>query len=473
MSDNHDNDDRMDAPLDLSAWEAEEPSVDFAERVVRRAREASRGDDALAPAATPPCQPRIAQKRVWPWAAAGLAAVAAGALVYQSTRAASEGDATAEGERREVHIGDRAVAVLEPGAKVHWKGNVVEQSQGSVFYRVERGDNFRVHTDAGEVQVLGTCFKVDVLRPKGEDENVSKRDWKMAAAGAASAGLMFVAVYEGKVAVSHAKERVDLTAGQSAITETKGVSRVGPNGEREGPTATQDSALDKANQNLVESVREYKKRLETIEEQKKDLEKRLEVAKTKLDAEERKGDAQVKRNEFDLSQDDLRELAKDGTIKFMSPCSKKDYKPDADTLQRLGLAPQDADVIGAAYKKVRAEAEAQMRPLCQEVLGKSDLTDRIPVEGCMHIVSDMMSEANNQERKAAQQLAADILAGNKPAPGPGDKVPALTRMMLSRSGQAKALERELAKSMGPDEAHRVVFSDELCMGHSTWGGSKK
>jgi ferric-dicitrate binding protein FerR (iron transport regulator) len=98
----------------------------------------------------------MAQKRVWPWAAAGLAAVAASALLYQSTRPASEGDASAEGERREVHIGDRAVAVLEPGAKVHWKGNVVEQSQGSVFYRVERGDNFRVHTDAGEVQVLGT-----------------------------------------------------------------------------------------------------------------------------------------------------------------------------------------------------------------------------------------------------------------------------------------------------------------------------
>ncbi len=56
-------------------------------------------------------------------------------------------------------------------------------------------------------------------------------------------------------------------------------------------------------------------------------------------------------------------------------------------------------------------------------------------------------------------------------PGPNEKLPPLTRMMLTSMQQAKVLEDEIAKSLGPQEAHRVVYSEKLCTGQSSWGGS--
>jgi hypothetical protein len=248
------------------------------------------------------------------------------------------------------------------------------------------------------------------------------------------------------------------------------VAQGGAAGARSGDGPPEE-ALETANKNLVETVSDYRSRLDRLETQKKDLEKRLTTAQEELDAEQRGPDAAPKKHEYDLSRDDLVALAKDGTVKFISPCSKKDYRPDAETINALGLAPGDADVIAAAYKKTLAWREAEMRPMCQEALGKSELTERMPVSGCMHAVADLLSEMDNKARRDAQQLAADIRAGVKPMPGPGEKLPPLTRMMLASMQQAKVLEDEIAKSLGPGEAHRIVYSEKLCMGHSSWGGS--
>ncbi len=459
------DDEKIKGDLDISAWDAEEPPVDFAERVVRSARAEGAGASGARAGG------RLRAYRPW-LAGIGIAAAAAMGLLYAGTRPEPAGEASASDVRREVQIGDRAVRVLEPGARVRWSGSKVDQVEGDVFYRVERGDGFRVHTTAGDVDVKGTCFRV-TLAEREKEKDMTRRDLKVGAAGAVAAAAMLVAVYEGKVAVSHAKESVTLTAGERATaSEARGVvvAKGVASGARSG-NGEPEEALETANRNLVESVSDYRARLERLETQKKELEKRLTVAQEKLDAERRGPDAAPRRHEYDLSQDDLVALAKDGTIKFISPCSKKDYRPDADTLQTLGLAPGDADVIAAAYKKTLAWREAQMRPMCQEALGKSELTERMPVSGCMHAVADLLSETDNKARREAQQLAADIRAGLKPTPGPNEKLPVLTRMMLVSTQQAKVLEDEIAKSLGREEAHRIVFSEKLCMGQSSWGGS--
>lgn len=452
------NDDLNDESIDLSAWDPELPPAGFADRVMAKVSQES---------------PRKTVSRVRWIATGGVFAMAAAFLLYASTRTPSSGIAKADHDRIEVKLGDRAIAVLEPGAELKWNGPHVEQTKGDVFYRVEKGDGFDVHTAEGDVAVKGTCFRVKL---KGDE--MATRDWKMGALGALGASALFVGVYEGKVAVSHANESKMVTAGQAAgVSNEHGVvvgdMETGALAAAAGGDNGGDPLLT-ANRNLVDTVSQYRKRLEAIEGEKKELAERLKGAEKDLDREQRGPDAAPIKNEFDLSQDDLVTLAKEGTLKFSDPCTKKDYRPDADALTRLGLSPQDGDTIAAAYKVANDWREKQMRPICIEAIGRSELTERMPVDGCMHIVSDLLSETNSVERKEAQQMAVDIRAGLRPMPKPGEKVSPLTRMMLSASQVGKVLEDELAKSFGPEEAHRLIYTkDGLCMGQHTWGGRKK
>src|SRR4029077_935812 len=123
-----------------------------------------------------------AKARRWGTAAgvAGVLALAAAFAVKVTTMPDAHGSAIAK-DRLEVSIGSRARAVLEPGAQVKWDGDDVVQAHGDVFYRVEPGARFRVHTPAGDVEVKGTCFAVKIRgEAPGTTEGVdmNKRDAK-------------------------------------------------------------------------------------------------------------------------------------------------------------------------------------------------------------------------------------------------------------------------------------------------------
>src|SRR5262249_36539741 len=128
------------------------------------------------------------------WMLGVLGAAAAAATLLVSLRAPRTGQVAAE-QRTEVAIGTDAVAVLEPGAAICWKGRVVQQQKGNVFYRVERGGPFQVKLPEGEVQVLGTCFRV--------------------VAEASPGGAFRVTVSEGRVRVERNGHSLALGAGES------------------------------------------------------------------------------------------------------------------------------------------------------------------------------------------------------------------------------------------------------------------
>ena len=125
-------------------------------------------------------------------------------------------------QRVTINIADRAAAAMEPGADLVWtvqKQRVrVEQRRGSVFYRVDRGDKFRVTTPSGDVEVTGTCFRVS-----------------LGAASTLSAMVTMVSVLEGSVKVSsgpdgqtlsvQAGETVRLEAGQPPVAVSESALR--------------------------------------------------------------------------------------------------------------------------------------------------------------------------------------------------------------------------------------------------------
>lgn len=447
-------------PLDLDAWEPQAPPGDFAERVLAEVRK-----DA------PKTEARTARRpRRWAIGGGAVAALSiAAAVALGIGRAPSHGEAIAK-ERSEVSIGSRARAVLEPGAQVSWNGDDVTQPSGDVFYRVEPGARFRVHTPAGDVEVKGTCFTVKV-------KPMQKRDMKSGAVGAALSALAFVAVYEGKVAVSHAGERAELSAGESV--------EVGPDGVRKDALSAgqrsfdakvasaeaEEDALAAANGNLVSQVSEYRKRLESIALQKTELEKKLETTERQLEAARADGAVPQAKSEFDLDPDDWKELAKNGTIKSRTPCQRKpEWQPPPEMLDKLSLAPQDAPVLKNAYVHSNERLWNALRPICAQAIGNAEVADKLGPDTCQHLVLDIEDKKDSEAVGEAMRQVGEIRAGLRPMPAPNEPIHPVARMFLAVTGEAQQFENELAQTFGPDEAHRIMFSDGMCVGRSTWGG---
>ncbi len=447
--------------FDLGKWEAQSPPADFAERVLARVREEE---------PKPASAPKKTRRPVMLGAgiAAALALAAAVAMKVGSAPP-SRGEAVAE-TRKEVAIGGRAIAVMEPGARVQWDGDDVVQPKGDVFYRVEKGSKFRVHTPAGDVEVMGTCFTVKV-------SDMQKRDLKSGAVGAALSALAFVGVYEGKVAVSHAGERVELTAGETAQAGADGVRRSGDLGagqkayDDKRTAAAEAEAVATANENLVGQVSDYRRRLELIAQQKGELEDKLKKTEEKLAAAD--GAAPRARSDFDLTVDDWKELAKDGTMKMAIPCAKSNgWQPKPETLNQLGLAPQDAATLQAAYAKSTQRQWANVRPLCAQVLGNVEAADKVGIGSCRHVILDLGRANDPAGTDEAMREVAEIRAGLRAMPGPNDPIAQnpVFKMFWGVTGEMASFENDLAQSFGPEEAHRLAYADGMCVGHSTWGG---
>jgi ferric-dicitrate binding protein FerR (iron transport regulator) len=454
---------------DWEAWEPQEPPQGFAERVVETARRSQ-------PA---PARSRAARVFAGLLLAAGVAAVIGFGVHRQGLGA--RGSATAD-ERQEVRVGTRALAVLEKGARVTWNGDDVQQSGGDVFWRVEPGARFTVHTPAADVTVKGTCFHVKVqggedgepaahAADRSKDGTMNARDAKSGVVGAAIAATALVGVYEGKVAVSHAGQSVDLVAGQSAEAGPGGVKRVGGGGPDEGAQGAAAStgsegekALAQANANLADSVRTYRRRLEAIEAEKKKVEKELAQAQAQL------ADGGVAKSDYDLSPQDWKQLAKEGEVRARLPCGgpKGDYAYSPKDLNKLGLAPQDGPIIQQAFQASHQRTWGVVQPLCSQALGGADVS-KIGQQACVSILMQQAADQNSTQADEDIREVAEIMAGTRPPPAPGSQADPLLQAMLALARETQSIQSDLTQSIGPDDAQRAVFGEVGCWWNTSHG----
>jgi ferric-dicitrate binding protein FerR (iron transport regulator) len=195
----------------LTAWSADEPPLDFADRVLA----ARQREDA---SARPSDDSRSDQRRsrALRWGAVTLAGVLAVAFVWiRGGSDAATAGARVVTTRETLRLGHRGVAVAEAGAALAWRigaGSAahIEQSAGRIFYRVDPGGPFVVQTPAGRVSVTGTCFLVEVVMKPSKPSVVS------AAVGAALSAVVIVTVYEGRVLLASDGGEVAIAAGESA-----------------------------------------------------------------------------------------------------------------------------------------------------------------------------------------------------------------------------------------------------------------
>jgi hypothetical protein len=155
--------------------------------------------------------------------------------------------------------------------------------------------------------------------------------------------------------------------------------------------------------------------------------------------------------------------AKQGVVPYNVPCLRDTpFTPSQRQLDRLGLAPQDADVLRDAYKKSNDRVMAQLKPLCAKVLGSPELADRVGSSACMSAIVDSARKENPDKMKDALARVAEVNAGKRPAPGPAQGLEPVEALMLAFTGETKSFEADLAAALGPEDAHRIASSRMLC-----------
>ncbi|MEO8182589.1 MAG: hypothetical protein ABI895_27470 [Deltaproteobacteria bacterium] len=443
---------------ELERWTVDEPTPGFADRTVALLAAPRTAESAQ--------RRRVYQRAPWRRVLVGLALAAgttAGALAWWGLpREPLSGGLLSE-DRTTVAIGGRALAVLEPATRLDWVGEQVMQQSGAVFYRVEPGrSTFRVTTPAGDVEVLGTCFRVSVGSEQGSEDRMKSRDLAAAGGGAALAAVVVVTVYEGKVHLVRENQSVVLEAGQSGKLDVHGAQPIehGALGAAEralqahrgGTAAAGTRTLATGNDAPGGSLR----KLEDLEREKQDLQAQLRVLEEELN---RQAPART-RSEWDLDQNDWKELAAKGHVKFRVPCLMPGggyWKgPPAPQLDELGLSAEDGQAIGDAYRRSNERIWAVVRPLCLEAVGSEEVLNALGGAGCVQAINKKARSIDAEAARAASQLVADVRAGLRPEPKEKPQHPVFESLMAV-TGEMKRFEADLAESFGPEEAKRLAW----------------
>jgi hypothetical protein len=178
---------------------------------------------------------------------------------------------------------------------------------------------------------------------------------------------------------------------------------------------------------------------------------------------ERPAPAKRDRREFDLTPEDWKELAAQGVMKYCLPCDGP--PPSDDVLDTLGLSPDDRTVTRQAWDHSATRLHDAILPLCAAALGgRMEVAQEMSTDSCRQVILSTASDRSESKAESARGVAS-FMAGD--APRPGENSPITERMFLVLAEESKLLEAELAEAFGPEEAHRLIFSDQLCFTTAT------
>jgi hypothetical protein len=228
-----------------------------------------------------------------------------------------------------------------------------------------------------------------------------------------------------------------------------------------GADDNQDASVDpamEANANLSQSLHECSQKLARLMGDKTQLEQQLDAERTsEVDASRAAQARRMARR--DISQDDWRQLATTGTIRYVLPCAL--FNPTPEMINKLGLAPGDVPAIQNAFTGAREVAWTQIRPLCATAVGSAAAADRLGLDLCPQAVFDAEKTTNPAGADAAMRAVGAVRAGllESSAIPSGDPVGAA---FLALTAVAKDAEARLASVLTADDARSVVYGNNNC-----------
>jgi hypothetical protein len=414
----------------LDAWSALVPPADFADRVLA----------ARAPVA-PTRSPRT--RRLAGIATLGVAAAAALVALWPTSRAAS--GVLSASQRTTERLGDRGLAVAEPASELTWQIDAggaadIVQRAGNVFYRVERGGAFVVHTPAGDVRVTGTCFRIEV-----DTMNTNQKLVIAGLAGAALATTVLVTVYEGRVTTETASARTELAAGTRATLRPDGTTVVADTGA--GAVASAAGQIDDARatrEQLLERTRQQ-------EAQLAQLRARLAQATSANASAEPGSVSEPGRAWYDPSPEKLAAWAAECRIRADEP-SLEDFEPIGEGDTRRDLEPGERDGYNAALTEMATQWKDLVRALYVETTGDTTDAEMLSIGAMRREIED---KSPPDERARVLQRIARERAGLAAPPTDLARTTTIERLVRAHTQLGDQSEAALARRIGAARAHVI------------------
>jgi len=222
-----------------------------------------------------------------------------------------------------------------------------------------------------------------------------------------------------------------------------------------------------ANANLVESLSNADKTIAQLRDQ---LATNGTPAKTPPPAGQEERDAGRERRRGGRGEptaEDWERMAQVGTVRVRVPCMRdKPWSPNQRTLDRLGLAPGDANTIRDAYASSNKRMAEQIKPLCVKALGSAEAADRVGPKACSDAI---LSNAKRTDPEGTQKSLVRVAEANA---GKGDGKPAadgatVEQLLMAMTKESKTFEADLAAKLGPEEAKRLAWAPEMCSDRTT------
>lgn len=295
---------------------------------------------------------------------------------------------------------------------------------------------------------------------------MKSRDWMMLASGAALSAVVVVTIYEGRAPVAAPGpqvEREDVQALQPSSEATTESRSDGIEVPATGTSAARrPSARGRVNTEtpVASQLEHIRGKLQEVQREKRDLEAQILTLEDELDERASSvpgGDPA----EYDLDREDWKELAAKGRIKYRIPCLSSNggaWQTSQPQLDKLGLSPEDGEVIGEAHRRSNARVWETVRPLCVKASGDAAVADRLGADGCITLIEQATSATDPMAIFNAQRQVAEVHAGMRPPPEAGQAQNPVFDTYLALTSEARLFEDDLAQHFGPGEAKRLTQS---------------
>jgi hypothetical protein len=291
---------------------------------------------------------------------------------------------------------------------------------------------------------------------------VDVRDLKAGAIGATLTLVAVLTAYGGKGALTHAGEKVNSEAGEPGGA---GTSAAHPT---KNPVSDDLDPAMAANANLADQVRSYQKQLEAIGAEKVSIEKQLAQAQRALASAAGVGQVARIKSEYDLSKDDWKELAAEGSVKVQIPCDNLDtHDVSPSALAAEGLPASDAQPIKDALHDSSLRLWSIVRAICAQGLhGSLQLAEELGPEACRGLI-EHMGHQNGGDLADQVRIVAEINADLIPMPQDPGTLGVYSQLLLAQSAASQLIVQQLTQSIGPDDARAFVFGGAGCWERST------